>query len=74
MGLCSGQRWGIIPLCCQGAPTSKLLCVRERAGLDGKAQLSPVLEFPLKQGLGLGSVLPSLESSPTTAHRQWRPL
>lgn len=74
MGLHSGQRSGITPLCCQGPPTSELPCLRERAGLDGKAQLSAVLKFPLKQGLYLGSAPPGLGSSPIATRRQLRPL
>lgn len=32
----------------RGPPPPESLCHRERAGLDGKAQLSAVLKFPLK--------------------------
>jgi len=57
-----------------GGLTSESSCLRERAGLDGKAQLSVVLKLPLKHRLGLGSAPPSLGSSPTAARRQQRPL
>lgn len=64
MGLHSSQRWGI--------RTSKITYLRQRAGLDSKAQLSAVFTFPLKQGLYLGSAPLSLWSFPIAAHRQLR--